>query len=497
MKTKYILILAVALLLISSFNLFSQPIIWNYSQRITSGYADKNPAFDTKSNYSTGVEGKTFLVFERNYTSMNSDIIVMKFSFDSAFKSSTINLTGGGTVNHNPKISWNIPAGMDSLRIALAVWERNENGKVNIYGCTYNYGTGLWSAPFPIDTGSGIKSHPQVLYDNANVFNLVYESNSDIIFKQIDANTHAVSNEINLTAADTSECIRPCVFKGIFSPKYTVCYQKKKSNGEYAIYYKKASALFDWAGDSVTTIGNNINPQFIASFGGDQTMVFESNREGNYKIYAWSYGYAVMMLPYYSNYSLSNYQNFFYPIITKYLAVFNSLLVQTKSSMNIVFGYYGGINDSVIVSDTSHKPVITMGNGIAMPPPYSAHQMVWTVYNKDSAGYSMLYALGKNINLSSVRRSGTEIPASFALHQNYPNPFNPSTKIKFDIPVSSFVTLKIYDAAGREVAEPVNENLSAGSYHTEWNASGMSSGIYFCKITANNFHASNIMILIK
>lgn len=498
MKTFYILILAGAFLLISSFNLYSQPIVWNYSQRITSGYIDKNPAFDTKNNFSTGIKGKTFLVFERNFTSTISDIIIMKFTCDSAFKSSTVNLTGGGTNNHNPKISWNTPSYMDSIRIALAVWERSENGRVNIYGCTFNNSTGQWSAPFPVDTGSGIKAHPQVLFDNGDIFNLVYENNSDIIFRQINANTHAVSNEINLTSSDSSECIRPCVLKSMSNPQYIVCYQRKKTNGEYAIYYKKASSSFDWSGDSVSTSGNNINPQFTASTGGDHTLTFESNRQGIYKIYNWNYGYSVMMIQFYTNYALSNYQNFIFPVITKLQALFNAVLAQTNNSMKIMFGFnIGPINDSVTVSDTTHKPVVTMGNGITLTPPYTNLQMVWSVYNKDSAGYSMLYALGKKISITSVLPSGTEIPVSYALHQNYPNPFNPVTEIKFDIPKSSFVTLKIYDVSGREVALRVNENLAAGSYQTEWNAADMSSGVYFYTLTADNYRATKSMILIK
>lgn len=498
MKTFYILILAGAFLLISFYNLYSQPIVWNYSKRITSGFIDKNPAFDTKNNYSTGIMGKTFLVFERNYTTMYSDICIMKFTSDSAFTNNVTFLTNGSTINHNPKISWNTPTYTDSLRIALAVWERTENSRVNIYGCTFNNNTGQWSAPFPVDTGSGIKAHPQVLFDNGDIFNLVYENNSDIIFKQINANTHAVSNEINLTSSDSSECIRPCVLKGMLNPQYIVCYQRKKTNGEYAIYYKKASSSFDWSGDSVSTSGNNINPQFTASTVGDHTLTFESNRQGIYKIYNWNYGYSVMMISFYTNYALSNYQNFIFPIITKLQGLFNAVLAQTNNSMKIMFGYYtGSINDSVTVSDTTHKPVVTMGNGITLPPPYTYLQMVWTVYNKDSAGYSMLYALGKKISITSVQLAGTEIPVSFILHQNYPNPFNPVTKIKFDIPVSSFVTLRIYDASGREIASLVNENLDAGSYQTEWSASGMSSGVYFYTLTSDNYRSTKSMILIK
>ena len=79
----------------------------------------------------------------------------------------------------------------------------------------------------------------------------------------------------------------------------------------------------------------------------------------------------------------------------------------------------------------------------------------------------------------------------------YPNPFNPATNIKFSIPKSSFVKLVIYDLLGSEVALLVNEGLNAGSYKTDWNASGFTSGIYFYKLEAGDFIDTKKMILVK
>jgi len=91
----------------------------------------------------------------------------------------------------------------------------------------------------------------------------------------------------------------------------------------------------------------------------------------------------------------------------------------------------------------------------------------------------------------------TEIPDGFSLAQNYPNPFNPSTKIKFDISYSSFVKLVVYDMLGREVSSLVDEQLKAGTYEYEFNASELNSGVYFYKISTDNFSEIKKMILIK
>lgn len=88
-------------------------------------------------------------------------------------------------------------------------------------------------------------------------------------------------------------------------------------------------------------------------------------------------------------------------------------------------------------------------------------------------------------------------PESFSISQNYPNPFNPSTTIRYSIPNGSVVTIKVYDVLGTEVATLVNEDKSAGSYEVDFNASQLSSGIYFYKLQAGSFVETKKMILIK
>ena len=88
-------------------------------------------------------------------------------------------------------------------------------------------------------------------------------------------------------------------------------------------------------------------------------------------------------------------------------------------------------------------------------------------------------------------------PLAFQLEQNYPNPFNPSTKISYSIPQQGNVTLKVYDLLGNEVATLVNEEKPAGGYEVEFNASDLSSGIYFYKLQAGSFVETKKMTVIK
>lgn len=89
------------------------------------------------------------------------------------------------------------------------------------------------------------------------------------------------------------------------------------------------------------------------------------------------------------------------------------------------------------------------------------------------------------------------LPAEFALNQNYPNPFNPSTKISWQSPVGSYQSLKIYDILGNEVATLVNEFRDAGVYEVEFDASGLTSGVYFYKLQIGNNTFTKKMAVIK
>jgi hypothetical protein len=88
-------------------------------------------------------------------------------------------------------------------------------------------------------------------------------------------------------------------------------------------------------------------------------------------------------------------------------------------------------------------------------------------------------------------------PSEFSLYQNYPNPFNPTTTIKYDVPSRTLVTIKIYDALGREVAVPVNEIKSPGRYQFEFTDSSLASGVYFYEMTAGKYNEKKKMILVK
>jgi hypothetical protein len=98
---------------------------------------------------------------------------------------------------------------------------------------------------------------------------------------------------------------------------------------------------------------------------------------------------------------------------------------------------------------------------------------------------------------TSVPSGPIGVAKTFSLAQNYPNPFNPSTQIQFSVPKAGYVTLKVYDMLGREVATLINGQLVPSSYSITWNAANVASGVYLYKLDAGSYSATKKMVLMK
>jgi hypothetical protein len=100
-------------------------------------------------------------------------------------------------------------------------------------------------------------------------------------------------------------------------------------------------------------------------------------------------------------------------------------------------------------------------------------------------------------DIKNLPEENVKIPTMYKLEQNSPNPFNPTTVINYQLPENCFVTLKVYDVLGKEVAELVNEYKEAGNYNSEWDASSFSSGVYIYKLSASSYISVKKMLLVR
>jgi hypothetical protein len=133
--------------------------------------------------------------------------------------------------------------------------------------------------------------------------------------------------------------------------------------------------------------------------------------------------------------------------------------------------YFLGYSDTLGLACTSYRPP-------------------WGSSTRPNACFQILPSVG-------IISNSNNIPTVYKLSQNYPNPFNPATKINYQIPVKGYVSLKIYDMLGRVVKELVNEIKSQGFYTVDYDASGLSSGIYLYRLECNGYIETKKMVMIK
>jgi len=124
-------------------------------------------------------------------------------------------------------------------------------------------------------------------------------------------------------------------------------------------------------------------------------------------------------------------------------------------------------------------------------------------FNDENISAGKYFYRLKQIDFNGMYEYSNEIevlvnaPNNFSLNQNYPNPFNPSTSIEFQLPKESFVTLKIYNILGVEIATLLNEQKPAGVHKINFDASGLTSGLYIYKISTGSFEQTRKMMLLK
>jgi hypothetical protein len=198
----------------------------------------------------------------------------------------------------------------------------------------------------------------------------------------------------------------------------------------------------------------------------------------------------------------------------------NGVFVSTNNGTNWLT-FNSGLTSTKINTILSHNNILYVGtrdSGL-----FNASAGNWESTNRNAGIFSLnITALSSDTNniyvgdncglvysgpfssIFYIKKNNTEIPTDYKLIQNFPNPFNPSTNIKFEIPPSksgqaknNYVTLKIYDALGREIATLVNEQLKAGTYQVDWNGSSYASGVYYYRLTAGDFVETKKMLLVK
>ncbi len=174
--------------------------------------------------------------------------------------------------------------------------------------------------------------------------------------------------------------------------------------------------------------------------------------------------------------------------------VWTNINIITPITRYLIYKKYGSGSWSQITSTSSRTWVDTTVN-FATLFGTSVQYKIKAANDSEESDYS------NTVNTSVTRAKEMAEESlnnfSYTLEQNYPNPFNPTTSIKYVVAEDGFVTLKVYDILGNEVATLVNESQYQGSYGVMFNASSLSSGVYIYRLKSNNFTSSRKMIILK
>jgi hypothetical protein len=194
-----------------------------------------------------------------------------------------------------------------------------------------------------------------------------------------------------------------------------------------------------------------------------------------------------------ANINLSGNTNYDNMTTTKILndtaASLNILLLYTKTAYPLAAGNYwiGSLRFNVSNPTACFRMSFIQNSAVFNGSTPLTYGSDWSFTNTDTC-------LNGTVSVNNI---STEIPKEYNLSQNYPNPFNPVTMIKFSLPKASFITLKVYDILGREVSVLVNGQKPAGQYIVDFDASSLTSGVYFYRLESNDFVEVKRMVVLK
>ena len=392
---------------------------------------------DWSTSPSVSVSGSVVHVVFYDWRDGNAEIYYKRSTDGGISWEADTRLTNASDYSEYPSVSV-------SGSVVHVVWADNRDGNLEIYYKHSTDGGSSWETDTRLTSNSAVSKYSSVSVFGSVVhvvWNDYRDVNAEIYYKRSTDGGVSWGEDTRLTNASDVSANPSVAVSG--SIVHVVWNDNRDGNSE--IYYKRSTDSGEnWGADTRLTNNDNMSRYSSISVSGSVVhVVWVDNRDGNDEIYY-------------------------------------------KRSTD------GGSNwgtDTQLTSNSGNSGISSVSvSG-------SVVHVVWCD-NRDGNG-EIYYKRDPTGNITGIENIGSEIPDEYLLFQNYPNPFNPSTKIYYSIPQSGLVSLKIYDVLGKEAATLVNEEKSAGSYEVNFDASRLSSGVYFYKLKAGSYTETKKMVLTK
>jgi hypothetical protein len=379
------------------------------------------------------------------------------------------------------------------------VWFDYRNGNSEIYyKSSTNYGIN-WGTDKRLTNNSGSSEDPSITKSGSDIhiaWNDDRDGNREIYYKHSTDGGVNWGTDVRLSN-DTTNSYLPCI--SVSGSIVHVVWEDKR-NGNWEIYYRCSSdGGINWGIETRFTSNttNSYRPSVFA-FSSVVSVVWEDRRHGNGEIYYkrstdeginWEQDIRLT-----NDTASSGFSS----------VVMSGSLVHTiwsdKREGNEKIYYKLSTNSGISWGQDTR---LTNDTAISYMPFFSlSGSSVHVLWNENRNGNWEIYYKRNPTGNVGIKMIYSETPSEYKLFQNYPNPFNPSTKIRFSIKKSGFVSLKVYNILGKEVAILVNEKLQTGEYEVplsinQFTNNQITSGVYFYKIEAGNFHDVKKFVLVK
>ncbi|MBZ0202510.1 MAG: T9SS type A sorting domain-containing protein [Ignavibacteria bacterium] len=426
------------------------------------------------------------------------------------------------------------------------IWQDERGGNWEIYYRRSTNGGTAWEVERRFTNNSGASYDPSICVSGSNVHVVWYDNHQgvpDIYYRRSTDGGANFQPEVRISN-NAEDSYRPTITT---SGSYVHVTWTDERDGNEEIYYKRSTDNgATWGAETRLTNNSAVSIENSVSASGSSVyVVWRDARDGNFEIYfkqssdngaTWGSDTRLTNNPSHSTYPSISVSGVNVHIVWREFRDGNDEIYY-KNSLN------GGTNwgtDTRLTNNASqsYSPVINAQSSLLHVVWTDNREGNWEIYYKRSTNNGsswgsderltnhvassgspstsasgtalhvvfvdgiygneeIVYLRNPTGNFVGIEHISSEIPNGFSIEQNYPNPFNPTTNINFSIPKSAYVKLVVYDMMGRVAAELVNGNYSAGTYKVDFEASKLSSGTYFYKITAGEFTSVKKMTLVK
>jgi hypothetical protein len=492
----------VAFLLLTTVQALAQTHGWQKASIVTAGEADDhNPQIDHAGLADWGFFGASeWIVFERQSNGTATIAGVRYLNYRSVWDTVATVISPGypGVDQRLPDICslhrWmDHGSTIEGKDWVLAAWQRRENDIWNVYYSVFAGDSGSWSS---------IRS---LTSDNVNNTDVKIRPFADtsliLVWRRLNVIMYSLFNGVGMSSPETvyvagSDSVEYDLSQrgGAGGLVWTTFDRKEGRMNLATAQIESLSPVSLIFTDTIVCPGNIRSPNAMFHWY-SPCLSFEVEENGH--LQAWTAHYLYFMTrPWVAAILAGDGDpNYYHPSIC-YIP-FSSMgfgTLERRSSQDtavIFFDTEGPRQADTVVG--GRKPV----TGSVITYTLGGKAEVLAVWEMNSMGYSHIYESGFLFDFGDRVDDPSLVPSAVTLQQNYPNPFNPKTAIEYSVASTQYVSLKIYDVLGREVASLVDETRQPGVHSVSWDARGFSSGVYFYRLQSGGFTETKRMILLR